>query len=83
MSVPVFVPDYECAASAIFHALGESYAEDVNDALHVFYARPDLWGCDDEDTRHGIYELMKAFDRLGLNHIREELDVLHGGCLEV
>lgn len=57
--------------------LGESLAESVNDALHLYYSSEAFHGYDGE--REDLLPLLAAFDDEGLNSILLEHDVLRGG----
>ena len=78
------VSQYDAFAKVAFYMLGESLAEDLNDALHLYAAHPEVWGCPLIDPANGdmdFVELLAAFDRVGLNFIKPEYDVLRGGSL--
>lgn len=79
------VSEYDAFARVAYFMLGESRAEDLNDALHLYAAHPEAWGCPLIDPERGdlsFVELLAAFDRAGLNYIKPEYDILRGGTFE-
>ena len=72
---------YDDLVILIRDCLGEAFAEEINDALHYYWAHPEWWGGDPEDYREEYMQLLRAFDRQHLNYFLPKFDVLRGGCI--
>ena len=68
---------YRRFAVATERLLGESLAESVNVALHLYYSSEGFHSYEGE--KEDLLPLLEAFDAGGLNSILPEYDILRGG----
>lgn len=68
---------YELFAQIAKSFFGESLAESISDALHLYVACPAHHAYDDEDL--DLLPILAGFDRAGLNAILPSKDILKGG----
>ena len=62
----------EQKAEVLRYVLGYHSLETINDALNVYFRAPTKWRCAEEGVT--ILQLLKLFDEVGANSIKEEFD---------